>query len=323
MKIVIDAMGGDNAPYAIVKGACRAARECDVEIILTGDKEKISPLVENNQNIEIVHTTEEITCFDDPTSAVKSKKDSSMVKGLTMVKNNEADGFISAGSTGALISAATLYVRRMKGVRRMALAPVLPFNGYNLLLMDSGANMDCTAEFLLQFAVMGSIYMKSVLNIDRPRVGLLNVGVEETKGDTLTKEAYSLLKDAPINFIGNIESREVLNDVADVIVCDGFAGNVLLKGIEGVLGFFGKEIKLMFTKNMRTKMAAVMLSKELGEFKKKLKPEDVGGAPMLGANGLVIKMHGNAVEEDVYNAVRQAMEFVKKDVNSEIKKYLD
>ena len=322
MRVIVDALGGDNAPEEIVKGALLAAQD-GIEILLTGDEERLKPLVGDADNIEIVHAPEEISCDEDPIAAAKQKKKSSLVAGLMMLKEGKADAFVSAGSTGALIGAASLYVRRIPGVRRMALAPVMTFDEMPMLLMDSGANMDCKAEYLVQFAVMGSIYMEKVLGIEKPRVALLNVGVEEAKGNSLTKEAYQLLKDAPINFTGNIESREVLSGSAHVIVSDGFAGNILLKGIEGVANFFSKKLKSMFMANTRTKIAALMVKKEMNQFKKSMSQDGVGGAPMLGADGVVFKAHGNAKANEIHSAIKQAVEFVKCGVNANIKEFIN
>lgn len=322
MKIIVDAMGGDNAPGEIVEGAIRAGRDFEVGIILVGEAEKLRPLLkgrEDAKNVEIFHAPEEITCSDDPVSAVKAKKNSSMVQGLKLLKSGGGDGFVSAGSTGALISGASLYVKRIPGVRRMALAPLLPVEGGHTLLMDSGANMDCKADYLAQFAIMGSIYMEKVRGVKNPRVGLLNVGVEEGKGDALTKEAYGLLKEAPVNFVGNIEAREVLFHATDVLVCDGFAGNILLKGLEGAMKLFSGRVKRIFTKNVITKLAGAMVSGGLREFKNSLTYDETGGAPMLGADGTVIKSHGNATSVDIYHAVRQAIAFSKNGVNEAIR----
>lgn len=322
MKILVDAMGGDNAPEAIVRGAIKAGRDFDAEIILIGDQEKISPFLEQGHNATIVHTTEIIDVNEDPLAAVKKKKDSSMVMGLSMLKRGEGDAFVSAGSTGALISGASLYVGRIKGVRRMSLAVVLPTDKSGVLLIDSGANTDCSAEFLAQFGLMGYIYMKKVANLSEPRVGLLNIGVEEGKGSAAVKEAYDLLKEMPLHFIGNVEARDVLDGVADVLVADGFAGNVLLKTMEGVAQMFGKSIKAMFKRNSLTLLSGFLVKDGIADLKKKMDYTEYGGAPLLGANGVVIKAHGSSNEKAFYHAIRQAITFSKTNVIEEVKNNL-
>lgn len=322
LKILVDAMGGDNAPEAVVRGAVKAGKDFGAEIILLGDQEKINPFLEQNENIKIIHTIESIDVHEDPLVAVKRKKDSSMVLGLTMLKKGEGDAFVSAGSTGALISGTSLYVGRIKGIRRMSLAAVLPTDKSGVLLIDSGANTDCSAEFLAQFGMMGYIYMKKVLNLEDPRVGLLNIGVEEGKGNAAVKEAYDLLKEMPLNFVGNIEARDVPEGIADVLVADGFTGNVLLKTMEGVAGMFNRNIKAMFKKNALSLLGGLLVQSGIADFKKKMDYTEYGGAPLLGADGVVIKAHGSSNDKAFYHAIRQSITFSKTGVIEEIKNYL-
>ncbi|MBO7208751.1 MAG: phosphate acyltransferase PlsX [Clostridia bacterium] len=312
MKIIVDAMGGDNAPGEVVKGALMAVEKLGVEVILVGDKNKIE--MPQNDKISLVHTEEVIDCDDDPVNSIRTKKDSSIVVGLKMLSEKQGDAFVSAGSTGAVISGATLIVKRIKGIRRAALGAIIPTKKGYTLLMDGGANADCTEEFLQQFAIMGNAYAKALMGVDNPKIGLLNNGVEETKGNEMSKKAYVLLKETDINFIGNIEAREVLNGVTDVLVTDGFSGNVFIKTTEGTAKFFAGLIKEMLTKNILTKICALILSKGIKHIKDVLNSDKFGGAPVLGVNGVVIKAHGSSKAEAFYNAIRQASEFAKKDV---------
>ena len=307
MKIIVDAMGGDNAPEAIVKGSVMAAEKLGVEVVLVGDEAQIkSHLSGSGKNISIVHTTQVITCDDDPVKSIRSQKDSSVVVGMKMTADGQGDAFVSAGSTGAVISGATLIIKRIKGIRRVALAPILPSKGSPTLLIDCGANADCTVDFLTQFAVMGRAYAKAFMGVAEPKIGLLNNGAEASKGSELAKDAYKALDEMPINFIGNIEAREALNGVTDVLVTDGFTGNILLKSIEGTAKFMSVLMKEMFTKNIITKICAIILSKEIKNFKNNFSQDEYGGAPVLGASKVVIKAHGSAEEYAFYNAIRQA-----------------
>ncbi len=318
MKIVVDAMGGDNAPFEIVKGALMAAREFDVDMILAGRGEEIlralQELGESDlpANVEITNATQVVEMEDDPATVTKMKADSSMTVGLKLLHDGKADAMVSAGSTGALLSGATLVVKRIKGIRRACLAPVIPTpaNG-GTLMVDVGANAECTPEYLLQFAYMGSFFVRSFKDLDSPRVGLLNIGVEETKGSELYKEAHRLLRQAGeqgrINFIGNVEARDVMSGVCDVLVCDGFAGNVLLKSIEGMGIFFMDTLKGMFTRGAMTKMAYLILKKDLKGLKKLVSSEEVGGTALLGIQKPVIKAHGSSNAYAIRSAVRQAI----------------
>lgn len=313
MKIIVDAMGGDNAPGAAVAGSMLAADRLGVEIILTGDTQQIKKYLTNDTNIKTVHTTQTITYDDDPLDAIRTKRDSSMAKGLEMLAAGEGDAFVSAGNTGALVTGTTLIVKRIKGVRRVALAPVIPANGRATVLIDGGANVDCSPEMLAQFAVMGSVYAQSVFRIEKPVVGLLNNGTEENKGNQAAVEAYKLISRLPLEFAGNIEARDVLSGKAAVLVADGFAGNILLKSIEGTALYFAQNLKQMLTKNTASKICALVLRKGIADFKKKFDYNEHGGAPVLGANGAVIKAHGSSGEVAFFNAIRQAKMFCEAD----------
>ncbi len=321
MKIIVDAMGGDNAPGAVIDGAVMAVQKLtDIEVILVGDTTKFS--VPENEKITVVHTTEVIDCNDDPAHSIRTKKDSSLVVGLKMLAQGEADAFVSAGSTGAIISGATLIVKRIKGIRRAAIGSVLPTKTGCTLLMDCGANADCTEEFLQQFAIMGNAYAKAMMGVDNPRIALLNNGVEETKGSQVVKNSYGLLKEMPINFIGNVEAKEALNGVTDVLVADGFSGNVMLKTIEGTAKYFSGELKSMLTKNILTKLCALILSGGIKNLKEAFNAEKHGGAPVLGVNGVVIKAHGSSKANAFYNAIRQAKRFAEEKVVKNIEENL-
>lgn len=309
MRIAIDAMGGDNAPGAIVEGALTAAEEYkDVHILLVGDQARIEPLLSRKPaNLEIVHADEVIEADDEPVKAVRRKKNSSMVVAGRLVKDGEADAMISAGNTGALMTTGLLIIGRIKGIDRPALAPMLPTSdGKGVLALDLGANMDASPEHLKQYAIMGSIYRNKVHGIEKPRVGLLNVGAEAMKGNELTKAAYPLLEEAPVHFVGNVEARDILNGPCDVVVCDGFAGNILLKSVEGAAGVIFSALKQEFTRTFISKLAAAVLVPGLREFRKKMDYTETGGAPLLGLNGLCLKSHGSSNANAIKNAVRQA-----------------
>ena len=333
MKIIVDAMGGDNAPGEIVKGAVMASRELGVDIILTGRGEEILKALhamgekELPEHIEIANATEVISHCDDPSTVTRQKKDSSMSVGLRMLRDGAGDAMVSAGSTGALLSGATLIVRRIRGIRRAALAPFIPNKAGGVLLIDCGANVECTAEYLLQFAFMGSYYAKSVHGMENPRVGLLNNGAEASKGTALCKEAYALLSDAGekglINFVGNIEARDVMEGACDVIVCDGFSGNIFLKGMEGVAMFILSEFKQILTKSFKTKMAALMIKDDIAALKKKLDSNEVGGTALLGISRPVIKAHGSSDAYAIKSAVRQAIETAKANIAADIEKNIE
>jgi phosphate acyltransferase len=317
MRIAIDAMGGDHAPGATVEGAMQAAEEWkDTQVILVGDQARIEPLLTRKpSNLSVRHTTEVIEAEDEPVKAVRRKKDSSMVVAGRMVKEQEADAFISAGNTGALMTTGLLIVGRMKGIDRPALAPIIPtMDGKGVLALDLGANMDATPEQLLQYAIMGSIYRNKVHGVDRPRVGLLNVGTEAMKGNELTKAAYPLLEKAPIHFVGNVESRDILRGPCDVLVCDGFAGNIMLKSVEGAAGVVFSALKEQFMRSWLTKLAALTVKKGLTQFRSKMDYNEVGAAVLLGVDGLVLKSHGSSTPTAFKNAVRQARIAIQNDL---------
>jgi glycerol-3-phosphate acyltransferase PlsX len=308
MRIAIDAMGGDHAPVENVQGAMLAAEEWqDAEIILVGDSARIEPLLTKQlPNVRIQHADDIITADDEPVKAVRRKKGASMVVAARMVRENDADAMISSGNTGALMAAGLLVIGRIEGIERPALAPMIPtMDGRGVLALDLGANMDAAPENLLQYAIMGSIYRSKVHEMDAPRVGLLNIGTEPGKGNELTKTAYALLQGAPIHFIGNVEARDVLHGNCDVLVCDGFVGNILLKTLEGTAGAVFSALKTEFTRSLMTKLAAAVLKSGLSKFKKKLDYTEHGGAPLLGINGLCMKSHGSSNAHAIKNAVRQ------------------
>ena len=309
MKIAIDAMGGDNAPQSTVEGALAAAKEwSDTEIILVGDQAQIEPLLtERPGNLMIRHASEVITGEDEPVRAVRRKKDASMVVAGRMVREKEADAMISAGNTGALMTTGLLIVGRMQGIERPALAPMIPtLDGKGVLALDLGANMDAKPEHLQQYAMMGSLYRQKVHGMSKPRVGLLNVGTEPGKGNELTKQAFPLLEQMPIDFVGNVEARDVMSGVCDVLVCDGFAGNILLKSIEGTAGALFSLLKEQFGQSLKTKLAAAMMMPQLKNLKSVMDHKEHGGAPLLGLGGLVVKSHGSADGNAIKNSVRQA-----------------
>ena len=327
MRIIIDAMGGDNAPEEIVKGAVRAKRELGVEVCLVGRIEDVKACLEKEGcaegEFEIVDAREVVTMEDDPSTATRRKKDSSMTVALNLLRDGKGDAVVSAGSTGALLTGATLIVKRINGIRRAAMAPVLPAGECGVMLIDCGANVECTAEYLLQFAYMGSFYAKKMMGCENPRVGLLNVGTEDTKGGELQHQAFALLKNADeegrINFIGNVEGTGVFNGTADVVVTDGFTGNVLLKSTEGVIKYMMKSLKGVFYKSTKNKLAAAVLKKDLGIMKKSMDVNEVGGTALVGISKPVIKAHGSSNAACIFAAVRQAMTFVDAGVIDDIK----
>jgi phosphate acyltransferase len=310
LRIAIDAMGGDHAPDEIVKGALEAANEWkDTHYILVGDKQRIEAALagQSAPNLEIRHASEVIETDEEPVRAVRRKKDASMVVAGRLVKEGEADALVSAGNTGALMAVGLLVVGRIEGIERPGLAPILPTKEeQGVLALDMGANMDAKPEHLLQYALMGTIYQRQVLGISKPRVGLLNVGTEAAKGNELTKAAYELLSAAPIEFVGNVESRDVLQRNCDVIVCDGFAGNIMLKAMEGSAGMIFGILKQEFSRNWRTKLAAAIMMPGLRGIRKKMDYKEHGGAPLLGVNGVVIKSHGSSDARALKNGLRQA-----------------
>jgi len=322
--ILVDAMGGDNAPHAVVTGCMDAIIEqSDFEVILIGDSQKINNILNergfSNDRLKVHHAPDVISNEDSPVKAIKSKKESSMVVGLNMIKKKEGDVFLSAGNTGALMTGAMLILGRIKGVVRPALTTYLPSKKGLIVLMDAGANTNCKPINLLQYGFMGSIFLSEVFGIKKPKVGLLNVGTEENKGNDLTKNAFPLLKSSDINFVGNIEGRNVMDGDADVLVCDGFVGNILLKALEGAAEFFVGSIKAIFLKNLLNKIAALVIKGEFKKFMKELDYTEYGGVPLLGVNGKVIKSHGSSNAKAIKNAVLKAILYAKSNVLEQIR----
>ena len=311
MKIIVDAMGGDNAPLEIVKGALQGRARWGVDIVLTGDAAQILRALEEcgektvPQGVEIANATQTVEMCDDPATVFRHKKDTSMGVGLTMLRDGKADALVSAGSTGALLTGATLITKRVRGIRRAAMAPVIPTTTGRAVLIDCGANAECTPEYLVQFAYLGNFYAKRVLGIGTPRVGLLNIGAEDSKGTDL-------------HFIGNIEAKEAIKGGCDVIVTDGFSGNILLKTMEGVGSFAGSALKGMFKKNLLTKLAALAVMPGLRDFKAQLDPNKVGGTAFIGISKPVIKAHGASNAEAIENAVGQAKQFAQSGLVADI-----
>ena len=333
MKIIVDAMGGDFAPLAPVKGALMAHEKYGADIILAGRRADILKAAQQcgckalPAGVEIADASEVVEICDDPATAFKQKKDSSLTVGLTLLRDGRADGFVCAGSTGALLAGATLLVKRIRGLRRAALAPTIPTAKGKAVLIDCGANAECTVEYLLQFAYLGSYYAHKVLGIENPRVALLNIGAEESKGDELRREAYRKLKETGeaghLNFIGNIEAKEAMLGECDVIVADGYSGNIMLKTVEGTGKLLSIKLREMLTHSAGTKLAALLLKGQLGDFKKMLDANEVGGTALLGISKPVIKAHGSASELGFCNAVRQAMEVAQSGIIGDITQNID
>lgn len=322
MKIIIDAFGGDNAPLEIIKGARMAKDEYGVDILLTGSESKIKAVAAENDikidDMQIANADEIITMEDDPSAVIKTKKNSSMALGFDLLARGEGDAFISAGNSGALVMGATMIIKRIKGVKRPAFAPVLPTLKGCSMLIDGGANVECRPEMLAQFAVMGSIYMNKVIGIDNPTIGLANCGSEEHKGTPLYQETYQLLKSSELNFIGNVEGRGVPEGESDVVVADGFTGNIILKMYEGVAGALMGKIKGIFTKNIKNKLAAALVLSDMKEMKKQFDYNEYGGSPILGVSKPVFKAHGSSKARTIKSAVGLTVEFVKNNVVNEI-----
>ncbi|MGG3942355.1 phosphate acyltransferase PlsX [Peribacillus psychrosaccharolyticus] len=316
MKIAIDVMGGDHAPKQPVLGAMKAVREFpDIEMILVGNEKEINEHLINNERISIVHTEDKILGTDEPVRAVRRKKNASLVLAAQLVKEGEADACISAGNTGALMAAGLFVVGRIDGIDRPALAPTLPtIDGGGFVLLDVGANSDAKPEHLVQYAIMGSIYAQKVRGIANPRVALLNIGSEEKKGNELTKQAYGLLKDAKINFTGNVEARDLLNGAADVVVTDGFTGNMVLKTIEGTAMSVFSMLKVGLMSNTKSKLAAAMLKPQFKAIKNQMDYSEYGGAGLFGLKAPVIKAHGSSDDHAIYNAIRQTRDMVNHQV---------
>ena len=333
MKIIVDAMGGDNAPAAVVQGALDAHKKHGVDILLVGRAAEVLRAVEAcgektlPAGVELKDASEVVEIADDPATAFKMKKDSSLTVGLNLLKAGEGDAFVSAGSTGALLSGATLLVKRIRGIRRAAMGPVIPVLGGKAILCDCGANAECTPEYLMQFAYLGNYYAKRVLGVEKPRVALLNIGAEEEKGDALRHETYALLQTASeagrLYFTGNIEASDVMMGGADVVVADGFTGNVMLKSLEGTGKFLLKELKKMFLSSTKTKLAAAMVKSDMADMKKLLDPSEIGGTPFLGISRPVVKAHGSSDARAICNAVLRAKEYAESGFIADIEANID
>ena len=324
MRIAVDVMSGDNAPLELIKGAVLAADAFEADITVVGDENVISDIAVKNEldisSLKIVNATSAVTMEDKPMCVVRDKKDSSMSVGLRMVANGEADAFVSAGNTGALITGATLIVKRILGINRPAIASVLPLEN-PVLLMDSGANLTVTSDNIMQFAFMGAKYMEKIYDIDRPRVGQLNNGTEYNKGNALQVEAYQMLSESGLNFVGNVESKAVPFGVCDVLVCDGYTGNILLKSIEGMSKFMMGILKDLLTTNLATQLSSLTMKEKLRDLKHRFDASEHGGAPILGISKPVIKAHGSSDANAIKNAIRQAIYFVETGINKDIAVY--
>lgn len=333
MKVILDAMGGDLAPEAAVLGALDANRDFGAQVTLVGKSEEILEILRksgcNNlpEGMEIAGAEDVVDMHDDPSKVIHQRKNSSMVVGLRMLAQEQGDAFVSAGSTGALLTGATLLVKRIKGIRRASMGPSMPNKkGGNTVIVDCGANAECTPEFLLQFGLVGSAYAKKRLGVENPKVGLLNIGTEDSKGTQLQKDAYALLTDASqkglLNFVGNVEARDVPLGAVDVVVCDGFSGNVLLKSIEGTAMFVGSLMKKMFKKNALSKLGYLLCSSGVKDMMKLLDYHEIGGTQLLGIQKPVIKAHGASDRLAFRNAIRQAMEAAENDITPELEETL-
>ena len=328
MKIVVDAMGGDHAPEAVVEGAVLAAREYNTKIILTGLKERIQAELDKHDPdhtlpIEIVHAEQIVEMHDIPGKALRSKKKSSMKVGLDLVKQGVGAAFLSAGNTGAVLAYSTVILRPVKGVDRPAIAIQLPTSKGISILLDAGANVDCKTNQLFQFGIMGHVFAEYILGKENPSVGLLSIGEEDGKGNEIVKETFQMLKNSHINFIGNLEGKEVYRGNADVIVCDGFTGNVALKISESLAEMLGSNLKLMFQSNWLSKLGYLLLKPKLVEFKKKVDHSETGGAPLLGVNGVVIIAHGSSSPKAIKNAINRAQELSEKNIIEHIKQDIE
>ncbi|MFJ7747002.1 phosphate acyltransferase PlsX [Peribacillus sp. NPDC097295] len=326
MKITLDAMGGDNAPKAQVLGAMKAVEAfSDVEITLIGNEAEISPYLTKNERITVIHTEEKILSTDEPVRAVRRKKNASMVLAAQQVADGEAAACISSGNTGALMAAGLFVVGRIEGIERPALSPTLPtIDGKGFVFLDVGANAEAKPEHLLQFAIMGSVYAQKVRGIEKPRVGLLNIGTEEKKGNELTKQAFTLLQESTdITFVGNVEARDLLNGPADVVVTDGFTGNMVLKTLEGTAMSVFSMLKTALMSNVKSKIAAALVKPELKTIKNQMDYSEYGGAGLFGLKAPVIKAHGSSDANAIYNAIRQTRDMVSHDVIPTIAKTIE
>lgn len=333
MKIILDAMGGDNAPQAPVLGAIEAVKRYNADIILVGRGQEILEVLKKNgldtlpEGVEIAHADDVVDMHDDPATVIHKRKNSSMIIGLKMLADGKGDAFVSAGSTGALLTGATLLVKRVRGIRRAAMAPAMPTKaGTKVIICDCGANAECTPEFLLQFGLVASAYSKFTLGVENPRVGLLNIGSEDSKGTQLQRDAYAMLKDASdrglLNFTGNVEARDVPLGAVDVVVCDGFSGNILIKSIEGTAMFMGSMLKRMFKKNLGSKLGYLLCKSGVQDMMKLLDYREIGGTQFLGIKKPVIKAHGASDALAFRNAVKQAMTAAEGDFTAQLEKNL-
>ena len=328
VRVVVDAMGGDNAPGEIVKGAVQAVQaEKDIKVFLVGRQDavnaELAKYTYDKEKIEVVHAEEVIEMAEPPVNAIRKKKQSSLVIGMNMIKHQEADAIVTAGSTGATLVGGQVLVGRIKGIERPPLAPLVPTEKGVSLLIDCGANVDARPSHLVQFAQIGSIYMENIVGIKNPRVAILNIGAEEEKGNQLVKETFPLLKECPgINFIGSIEAREIPHGGADVIVCEAFAGNIVLKLYEGVAATLLSKVKEGLMSSLRSKIGALLIKPALKQTLKSFDASQYGGAPLLGLNGLVIKTHGSAKAIDVKNSILQCVTFKQQDINGKIKEHI-
>lgn len=328
IRIAVDAMGGDYAPGEVVKGAVAAIKEkSDIKIILVGDedaiKAELKELSYNQGQIEIVPASEVISCEETPVEAIRAKKDSSLVKAMKMVKEKEADAVISAGSTGAVLVGGQVIAGKIRGIKRAPLATLIPTLKGVSLLIDCGANVDARPEHLVQFAQMGSLYMEHVVGVKEPKVSLVNIGAEEAKGNALVKETYPKLKELDtINFAGNVEPRDIFYGAADVVLCEAFVGNVILKLAEGLSGALVSAIKEGMMSSARSKMGALLVKPALKDTLKRFDASEYGGAPLLGLNGLVVKMHGNSKAKEVKTAIGQCISFMEQGINEKIREQL-
>lgn len=327
MKLVLDAMGGDLGPKATVPGAVAAVKAYGVDLILTGDREQIEAELARldypKEKIEVVHCTEKIENEDKPVQAIRRKKDASMVVALNLVKEGKAEGVISAGNTGALLAGGLFILGRIKGIDRPALAPIIPNEKGASVLIDGGANADIKPRNYVEFGIMGSLYAKAALKISNPKVCIVNIGLEEGKGNESTKQGYEACKTAPFNFQGNVEARDIPSGYTDVILCDGFTGNVVLKLTEGVAGTIFKMLKEEFTRTTLNKLGAVLLKSGLKQFKKRFDYTEHGGAPFLGVQGVLIKAHGSSNALAIQNAIRQAKALVEARIVEDITREME
>ena len=328
MKIVVDAMGGDHAPEAVVEGAVMAASEYNTEIILAGLSETVQTILDrldpvHKLPVQVVHADEVVEMHDLPGKVLRSKRKSSMKIGLDLLKEGTASAFVSAGNTGAVLAYSTVILRPLKGVDRPAIAIQLPTLKGNAILLDAGANVDCKTSQLFQFGIMGHVFAEYILGKENPRVGLLSIGEEDGKGNEIVKEVFQMLKASHINFIGNIEGKEVYRGNADVIVCDGFTGNIALKISESLAEMIGTNLKRMFQNNWASKLGYLLLKPQLDQFKKKVDYSETGGAPLLGVNGVVIIAHGNSSPKAIKNAINRARELCEKNINEHIREDIE